>query len=84
MWAILDECIIGMWRGVQRYPQPHGRLSASICTRLIWVLSCHVASIPEPSLTLTPSDAMASGHIPLGPQTLSKVYFVISLSYPLF
>ena len=76
MWAILDGCIIVVWRGVQRDTQPHGQLYAPMCTRPIWVLNYHVPSVPEPSLTLMPSNAMASGHIPPGPQTLSKAYFI--------
>ena len=74
---ILDGCIIVIWRDLQRDPQLHEQLSAHTCTGPIWVISCHVPSVPEPSLTLMPSDAMASRHIPLSPQTLSKVYFII-------
>ena len=66
-----------MWRDLQGDPQLHGQLSVHMCAWPIWVLSCHVPSIPKPSLTLMPSDTMASGHIPLGLQTLSKVYFII-------
>ena len=68
-----------MWRDVQRDPQSHRQLSAHMCTRPTWVLSCHVHSVPEPSLTLMPSDTMASGCIPLNPQALSKVYYITSL-----
>ena len=65
-----------VWRGVERDPQPHRQPSTPICARPILVQSCHVPSVPEPSLTLMSSDAMASGCMPLGPQTLYKAYFI--------
>ena len=40
-----------------------------------WVLSYCVPSVLKP-LALMPSDAMASGCIPLGPWTMSKAYFI--------
>ena len=74
---MLDGCMVVMWRYVQRDPQPCKQLSVYMYIRPIWTLSCHVPSVPKPSSTLKPSDAMASGCIPLGHQTLSKVYFII-------
>ena len=74
---ILDGCIIVMWRDVQRDLQLIEQLSAHTSARSIWALSCCLPSVPKPSSTLMPSNAMASGCIPLGPQTLSKVYFIM-------
>ena len=74
---ILDGFIAVIWRDVQRDPQLCEQLSAYPCAMPIWVLSCHVPSVLKPSLRPTPSNTMASGHIPLDHQTLSKVYFII-------
>ena len=49
-----------------------------------WVYHCHVEGCTEElSSTLLPSNTMATGHIPLGPQTLSKVYFIYFIILPL-
>ena len=74
---ILDWCIVVMWMHVQMDLQLDKQLSAHTCARLIWALSCHVPSVPEPSSTLKPSNVMASRYMPLGPETLCKVYFLI-------
>ena len=71
-WVILSKFIAARLSGAQRDLWLPRLIYAPMFTRPIWAQNYHVPPASTPSLTLIPSDDMASGYIPLGLQTQCK------------
>ena len=72
MWMTPNEFTAVMSRDVQRDLQPSEWQYVLTCAGPVWVQNYHAPHVPVPFSTPMSSISMASGHIPLGPQTPFK------------